>query len=97
MMIKFSCSNHCLDFEKTSEELQTEKIITNCPYCGEKLHVENLGDVLDEQIKKQVENYVTECYKTLGLEGTVEAVEHLQNQRVKQYYQTELRKRGLIH
>jgi hypothetical protein len=32
----------------------------------------------------------------MGWEGLIEAVENLQNERTKQYYQTELRKRGLL-
>jgi predicted RNA-binding protein Jag len=96
MIIKFSCKNHCLDFEKTEDELQNEKVIRHCPWCGEKLKIENIGEILDEDIKKQVEQYVTNCLKSLGWEGTIEAVEHLQNKRTKEYYQTELRKRGLI-
>ncbi len=97
MIIQFSCINHCLDFEKTSEELQTEKVITHCPYCGEHLSVMNIDVVVAKDIRKQVENYVTECYKSMGLEGTLEAVERLQNKTVQQYYKNELKKRGLIY
>ena len=96
MLIKFSCKNHCLDFEKTSEELQTEKVITNCPYCGEKLSVTNLDQVVAEDIRRQVEAYVTESYKINGLEGTLEIIERLQNKTVQQYYKNELKKRRLI-
>jgi hypothetical protein len=96
MTILFYCDNHCLDFEKTKEELQQERIITHCPWCGSKLHVRNLDEVLDEDIKKQVEQYVTDALKQMGWEGLIEAVENLQNERTKQYYQTELRKRGLL-
>lgn len=96
MIIKFSCKNHCLDFEKTYEELQTERAITHCPWCGEKLSIRNIKDILDDDIKKQVEQYVTNAFKSLGLEGTIETVEHLQNERTKQHYQNELRKRGVI-
>lgn len=96
MFIKFSCKNHCLDFEKTEEELLQERTLTHCPWCGEKLSVENIGEILDNDIKKQVEQYVANAFKSLGLEGTIEAVEHLQNKRTKEYYQVELKKRGLI-
>jgi hypothetical protein len=96
MIIKFSCKNHCFDFEKTEKELCQEKAITRCPWCGEKLQVENLKEVVDEDIQKLIEQYVTSALKDLGWEGTIEAVEHLQNERTKQYYQIELRKRGLL-
>lgn len=96
MTIKFSCNKHCLDFEKTYEELQQEKVITHCPYCGQKLRIQNINEIINTEIKQKVENYVTQAYKKLGLEGTLEAIEHLQNKTVKQYYQNEIRKRGLI-
>jgi hypothetical protein len=96
MIIKFYCKNHCLDFEKTSEELCQEKVITHCPYCGLKLQISNMDEVVAKDIEQQIERYVSKCLREFGLEGTIEAIEHLQNQTIKNLYQDELRRRKII-
>jgi len=96
MEVFFFCNNHCADFSKTYTELCHEEVIRFCPYCGGKLHIQNLEEILHEDIKKQVENYFKEALTSLGLEGTIEAIEHLQNKQTKKLYQDELRYRGLI-
>jgi thioredoxin reductase len=96
MIIKFSCKNRCLDFAKTEEELRNEKVITHCPYCGEKLSVQNIDEVVNDDIQKIIESNVTAYYRTMGLEATAEMIDRLKDGKVKNLYQTELRKRKLI-
>lgn len=96
MIIKFSCSKHCLDFEKTEEELRNEKVITHCPYCGDKLRILNIEDVVKSDIDTQVKNYIDKWFKELGIEGTIEMIERNKNQEASyRLYKTELEKRGL--
>jgi hypothetical protein len=95
MIIKFSCSKHCLDFEKTEEQLRTERAITHCPFCGEKLHIQNLNDVVASDMNKQVKEYIDKWFKELGIEGTIELVERNKDQAAcYRLYKEELEKRG---
>ena len=96
MKIKFSCSKHCLDFEKTEEELQNEKVITHCPFCGEKLHILNLEEVVKKDIDTEVKDNLKKWFNELGIEGTIELIERHDNLAVQRLYKQELRKRGLI-
>ena len=96
MRIKFYCDKHCLDFKKTEEELQTERAITHCPFCGDKLHILNLNDIVATDIEIKVKNNIDKWGKELGLEGCIELVERNSNYAISRLYHQELKRRGWI-
>jgi len=71
MIIKFSCKNNCQNFTKTDKQLEEDKFVLHfCPYCGEKIHIDNLPDiVLADSIQKVRENI-----RKWGLEYSLEIV-----------------------
>ena len=96
MKVKFFCNNHCLDFEKTEVELQKEKVITHCPFCGEKLRILNLEEILTTGIEEEVKRNTDKWLNTLGIEGTIELIERNKEYSVSRLYEQELRRRGVI-
>lgn len=96
MIIKFSCSKHCLDFEKTEEELRAEHVITHCPYCGEKLHIQNLNEVLESDLYAQANETLDKYLKELGGDETLSLMERNKTQACYRIYKDILIKRGFI-
>jgi len=94
MKIKFYCKNHCADFEKTEEELKSEKVITHCAFCGEKLRIMNLDEVVKQDIYTQAKEYLDRWVRELGLEGCIELVERHKNQACYRIYKEILKERG---
>jgi len=97
MIIKFSCSNHCLDFQKTEEELCQERPITHCPWCGEKLHIENISEVVNADIKKRVKEGTDKGLRECGIEGFIELIERQPDGKVKKLYIEELKQRRILN
>ena len=97
MIIKFTCKNCNNVFEKSEDELIAQaQSFRHCAICGQKLSISNLTEIFDEDIKDRVKTYTDNALKSLGIEGAIEAIEHLQNETIRNLYQTELRKRGII-
>jgi uncharacterized protein YuzB (UPF0349 family) len=96
-MIKFFCNNHCADFEKDELEIITQgQSFTHCAFCGEKLHIQNLEEITETEIEKQVKNNIDKWFKTEGIERTIEIIEKHKEFAVTRLYEIELRKRGLV-
>jgi hypothetical protein len=96
MIIFFSCDEHCQDFYKTEEELQRDKVITHCPYCGKKLHISNLDEIVAKDLETRIKENIDKWFNTLGIEGTVELIERNNYLAVSRLYQQELHRRGVI-
>jgi|GEM_PF-6466049 len=96
MILKFSCINHCLDFEIDSKEL-TNQSFRFCSYCGEKMKIENMNEVVSEIIIETVKRNTDEGLRHMGVEGFLEAVEKLTNEKTKKLFQTELKNRGIFN
>lgn len=94
MIIKFFCDKHCQDFERTEEQLMELKPITHCPFCGQKLHIMNLQEIVSADIETKINNYLTQWFAQYGIEGTLEMLERHKDQPSFRLYKVELEKRG---
>ena len=94
MLIEFFCDNHCLDFTKDELELNQERVITHCPFCGLKLHIANLNDIVAKDIEEKVKSNINRWFNELGIEGTIELIERHRNQACARLYIDELNRRG---
>lgn len=95
MNVLFSCKNHCQDFSKSEQELTIQKTITRCSYCGEKLYIENLQEIVLMDIKKKIKNNVDTYIKELGLEGAWELIERNKTHAGANLYFEEFKRRGI--
>jgi len=101
MTIKFYCDNHCADFTKTEEQLiEQGQGFTHCAFycafCGEKLHIQNLDEIVKLDIEKRAEEYLTKGFNEIGIEATVELVERNKDQATYKIYKQILQKKGLM-
>ena len=97
-MICLKCINEkCgYSYSVTVAELKNNgRYHSHCKICGEKIKVANIDEIVSQDIKAKVENYISKCFKLYGLEYTMEIVEHLQKGTVKELYKKELKRRGL--
>lgn len=96
MIIKFSCKNHCLDFEKDELEIiEQSQSFTHCAFCGEKLAITNLTEIVESNIEKRVSNNIDKWVKTNGWDYVIDLVKRYKNYgAVGQFYVDELEKRG---
>jgi hypothetical protein len=96
-MIKIKCKNCEYSYYVTEAELiDNGEFHKCCLLCGGETEVINITEILESRNKEVIKEYVNNAFKTMGIEGTIEAVEHLQNQTIKDLYQEELRIRGVI-
>jgi len=94
MIIKFYCEKHCADFQKTEEELRNQKVITNCPFCGQKLRIQNLNEIITLDTEQTVKEYVDLWFLKMGIEYTIELIERHKDLAVYRLYKAEIEKRG---
>lgn len=97
MNIRFVCSSCNCDFIKTDKQLSEEKqSMRFCPYCGCKLRLQNLDEIVKGDILKKVDKNIEEYLNSLGIEGTIELIERNKSLPYIHYFQDNLRKRGII-
>jgi hypothetical protein len=96
MIIKFFCDKHCQDFERTEEQLMELKPITHCPYCGQKLHIINLHEIVEADVETKINQYLDKMLKELGGDETLSLIERNKNQSCYRLYKEEMIKRGFI-
>lgn len=94
MKVKFTCKNSHY-FEKTEEEIKNTNQPFRYCFCGEKLSVQNIEEIVILDIQNSIVEHTTNRIVKLGLEGFVEAVEHLQDGKIKELYREELKRRGI--
>ena len=95
MIIKFYCTKHCADFEKSEEQLRTEHVITHCPYCGQKLLVSNLNEIVTADVNTQVKNFIDQWVKERGWDYVIDLVKRNRDRPIiGKLYVDELHRRG---
>lgn len=98
MTIKFRCKN--------GHELQIDEylLIENpqsyryC-FCGEKLSIVNINEIVIQDVDEQVKNNISKWFKTEGIEATIELIERNKYwlpEKIYNKYREELQRRGLI-
>jgi hypothetical protein len=96
MKVKFYCDNHCGDFEKDEQELrETAQSFRYCPYCGLKLKIKNLEEIIEDDLYKRAEEYLNTWLNTLGIEGTIELINRNKDYSCSKIYIELLQKKGL--
>lgn len=95
-MIKFICKKCGNTFEKEEFEIiEQGQSFRFCAYCGNKLSIENLSDVVKDDLDKRVKNNLNRYMNTLGIEGTIELVERNKNIACTRLYIDLLKEKGL--
>lgn len=96
MIIKFYCKNHCADFDKDSIELEYQnQSFRKCAFCGEKLQIENLKDIVLLDIKIKVKNNITKWANEIGMDNVIDLLKRNSNQACFKFYKEELESRGI--
>jgi len=96
-MIKLRCSNPKCQYKYkiTPDELKDNgELHTHCLFCGFKIEVTNLSEVIDRDLNIQIKQYIDKWIKSEGIEGCIELVERNKNQACYRLYKEELEKRG---
>lgn len=93
MTIKFFCDNGHW-FHKTEQELRQEAHSCRFCWCGEKLHIKNVEEVIIFDLEERVKNNIDKYFKELGIEGTIELIERNNNSYCYKLYKSELERRG---
>jgi len=95
MIIKFYCDNHCGDFTKDELELDYQnQSFRYCAFCGEKLRIENLTDIVQQDIEIKVRKNISNWFKEIGVDNTIDLVKRNKNQPCAKLYLDELQRRG---
>lgn len=94
MLIKFFCDNHCFDFTKDELELNQERAITHCPFCGQKLHIVNLDEIVYQDIEERVKNNIDKWVKEIGWDNVIDLIKRNREQSCVRLYIKELQERG---
>jgi hypothetical protein len=97
-MIKLKCTNKNCQYSYSISEtefIENGNYYTHCLVCGAKNEIDNLAEIVDEDIVKEIEKRVSQYFKELGLEYTIQIIDHLAEGKTKELYKKELRKRGL--
>lgn len=96
MLIYFKCNKCGVEFSKKEEEIITENLSYRFCSCGGNLSIQNIEQIVKQDVDQWLDRDFFNALNCLGVEGTIEAIEHLQNQKVKELYQDKLRKKGLV-
>jgi DNA-directed RNA polymerase subunit RPC12/RpoP len=76
MIIQFICKQCGNIFDKEEFELiQQGQSFRFCAYCGGKISIKNLDDILKDDLDKRVRNNLDRYMKELGIEGCIELIE----------------------
>jgi len=95
MIIKFSCKNHCADFDKDEIELQYQnQTFRYCAFCGEKLQIENLKDIIIYDLRERIKNNINKWAKEMGFDNVIDLIKRNKNQKCYKFYKEELESRG---
>jgi len=96
MKIQFYCDNHCSDFEKNEKELRNAtQSFRYCPYCGLKLKIRNLNNVVEKDLYIRANEYLNKWLNELGIEGTLELIERNKDCACNRIYEDLLKQKGL--
>ena len=95
MKIKFFCDNHCADFEKDEIELiYQNQIFKFCSFCGEKLKILNLDEVITQDLQEKIKNNINKWFNQIGIDNTLDLIQRNRNASCSRLYIEELQKRG---
>lgn len=95
MLIQFYCDNHCADFEKDEFEIIYQKqSFTHCAFCGQKLHIKNLEELIEFDIEMRVRTNIDKWVKEIGWDNVLDLVQRNKEQACYRLYKAELEKRG---
>jgi hypothetical protein len=94
MIIQFSCDNGHY-FEKDEIELIIEKQSNRYCWCGNKLHLKNLDNIVKLDIERRIKNNLNKWFVESGIEATIELLERNEKYPITKLYIEELKKRGL--
>jgi hypothetical protein len=95
MLIKFYCDKHCADFTKDELELIYQGQSFNyCAFCGGRLHIENLVEIVKQDIDTRVRNNIDKWFKEIGADNTIDMIKRNKDQACARLYFDELRRRG---
>jgi hypothetical protein len=93
MIIKFACPKGCMHYEK--EENDSQVALRYCSFCGAKMRLANLDEMVIEEIKKDVKLKVDKWMRELGIEGCIEVIERESTRPFIKFFYQELQSRGL--
>jgi len=97
MIIKFTCNNHCADFQKDEIELISESRSQRfCAFCGEKLTITNLDEIVAYDIDKRAEEYINKWLKEMGGDETLSLVQRHVSHSCYRIYKEILQRKGFI-
>lgn len=95
MIIKFSCDKHCADFTKDELELIYQGQGFNyCSFCGGKLHINNLVEIIQQDLETRVRNNINKWFGEIGVDNTIDLIKRNKNQACARLYFEELKRRG---
>jgi hypothetical protein len=93
MIIKFYCKKgHYSEIEEA--KLIAEPQSHRYCYCGEKLSISNLEDIVEKDIYIRAEEYINKWLKEIGGDETLSLVQRNKNQSCYRIYKEILEKRG---
>jgi len=96
MIIKFYCKNHCADFDKDDIELQYQnQSFRYCAFCGEKLQVENIVEIVIYDLRLRIKNNINKWVKEIGMDNVIDLLKRNKNTPSYKFYKEELESRGL--
>ena len=95
MIIKFYCKNghyYEVDEAKLIAEPQSHRYC----YCGEKLSISNLEDIVKKDLYTQAEEYINRWIKEIGGDETLSLVQRHRDQSCYRIYKEILQRKGFI-
>jgi len=95
MIIKFYCDKHCADFKKDELELiYQQQVFKFCPFCGQKLKIANLDEIVKDDLEKRTKNNINKWFSEIGVDNTLDLIQRNKNNACARLYFEELKKRG---
>jgi uncharacterized protein YuzB (UPF0349 family) len=95
MLIKFSCKKHCADFTKDEMEIIYQRqSFTHCAFCGEKLYISNLVEIVKRDLEERTKNNIDKWFSEIGVDNTLDLIQRNKNQSCYRLYKEELERRG---
>ena len=94
-MVKLKCKHCKYEYAITEAEIIEDGILHKyCFLCGGEIEVLNLNEIMEKDLYKRAEEYITKWTAEFGLEGCIELVERNKNQACYRIYKEILEKRG---
>jgi len=95
MIIKFTCIKCGNNFTKDELELIYQGQSFNyCAFCGGKLHIENLVEIVKQDIDTRVRANIDKWFREIGVDNTIDMIKRNKNQACARLYFDELKRRG---